>query len=151
MNDAEEMRTDNHFEPMFCGFCLCFSQQHYWLLSLFVYFNIFINWTLSVFTSWSYLKWKVKFHKSRIDNKYVHESNSTIVPIHNTKLFIFNSNQGVKSVSSPWMKHGKTNPEGGLASKSITKQTLPSVIVTKPFHVKLLQKHVVPQHRYQRR
>lgn len=76
-----------------------------------MYFNIFIKWILSVFISWSYLKWRMKFHKSRIDNKYVHESNSSIISIHNTKLFIFNSTQNVKPMSSPWMKHGKTNIE----------------------------------------
>lgn len=47
----------------------------------------------------SYLKWKVKSHKSSIDNKDAHESISSVIPIHNTKLFIFNSAQGVEPMT----------------------------------------------------
>jgi hypothetical protein len=49
----------------------------------------------------------VKFHNCRIDNKYIHKPYLRIAPVHRTKFFIFNSTQGVKPMSSPWMKHGK--------------------------------------------
>lgn len=61
--------------------------------------NIFIKGFLSVFTFSSYLKQKVKFHKSSTDNKYVRESISCIVPMHRTKLLTLTSTQGVKPMS----------------------------------------------------
>lgn len=109
----------------------CFSWQCCRRWSPLMYFNIVIKWILSVLTSSSCLTWKVKFCRSRIDNKYVHDSNSS-VPINNTKLCLSSSTPRAKPMTSPERDMESRIPRKPANCPSVAQNRLPGAMATKP-------------------